>query len=297
MKLLIIINPISGNTNKKDFKKRAEKIFKKYNTEYKFFETSGKNDQEKIHEIAKDFQPDKIAAAGGDGTILTTTLAVKGLNIPVGIVPLGSANGMAFEINIPQEPIEALKDILLSSMIKKIDILVVNQEHYSLHFGDVGVNARVVQASEENENRGMASYAKAFLQEVGNFDKFNYTIETPDKKTEGKAVMTALCNARHFGSGIPINNVSNPFDGKFEIIVIKEVDASAIVNMGLAYFNENFTDNLNSELIQCTKAKLSFEKEHTLQLDGELKGDFKEIDIEILPAAVPIITTGSNRYL
>jgi diacylglycerol kinase family enzyme len=75
------------------------------------------------------------------------------------------------------------------------------------------------------------------------------------------------------------------------------VDASAIVNMGLAYFNENFTDNLNSELIQCTKAKLSFEKEHTLQLDGELKGDFKEIDIEILPAAVPIITTGSNRYL
>jgi len=297
MKLLIIINPVSGNTDTGMFKSKAKNLLETYGIEYKFHETSGENDKEKIYEAAKDFKPDKIAAAGGDGTVLTAALAVKDLNIPIGIVPLGSANGMAFEMNVPQEPLNAFKDILLSSIIKSIDLLRVNNEHYSLHFGDFGVNARIVQASEETEDRGMASYAKAFLRELGNFDEFNCTIETPDKTNRSQAVMVAFCNARHFGTGIPLNSISNPFDGKFEIVVIREVNASAILNMGLAYFDENFTDNLNSEIIQCTQAKITFEKEHVLQLDGELKGNFKEINIEILPSAVPIITTGNNRYL
>jgi diacylglycerol kinase (ATP) len=56
-------------------------------------------------------------SVGGDGTTLLTALALQKSKVPFGIIPMGSANGMARELNVPTDPMHALNDLLLSQII------------------------------------------------------------------------------------------------------------------------------------------------------------------------------------
>lgn len=291
MKILLVINPVAGENDKQAFRKKAEALFRYYGIRAQFFETSGKNDLEALRERIKAFYPDKVAAAGGDGTMMLVSQALRDTDIPVGIIPLGSANGMAFELSVKTNPLEALKDILMSNLVKYLDRPVINGQHPFLHLADVGVNARMIEAYQKSGKHGMVAYAKAFLAELGNFDSFEYRIKTAEKEYTGTAEMMAFCNARHFGTGIPLNTVSDPFDGVFEIVIIKNINASVILKSGLAYFDKSFAKNRHSEIIRCTKAQIYFLEERLLQADGELIGRFNDLKIEMHEAAVPLLLT------
>jgi diacylglycerol kinase family enzyme len=80
--------------------------------------------------------PDRVVSVGGDGTTLFTGMALMGTSLAMGIIPLGSANGMAVELSVNPNPVEALKDIIMSEVVRGLDIIKVNKEYYSLHIGD-----------------------------------------------------------------------------------------------------------------------------------------------------------------
>ena len=95
MKLLIVVNPISGGKNKDLFIKEAESLCKKYGIEWEYFHTTGENDIEKLNKYIIQNPPDRLVSVGGDGTTLMSSLALNNSKIPLGIIPMGSANGMA----------------------------------------------------------------------------------------------------------------------------------------------------------------------------------------------------------
>ncbi len=109
--------------------------------------------------------------------------------------------------------------------------------------------------------------------------------------------MLDLCNARKYGTGVPLNIIGNPMDGKFELVLLTQVNAASLIKAGLAKFNENFLDNQTSKVLVAEKAKIEFEEPLLLQLDGEIIGDFRELDLEIVKGAIRFITHGNNAYL
>lgn len=297
MKLLIVINPVSGGQQKKSFLEEAKELCKKYAIELTVFETSGDNDRQKLKKEIKKSRPDRVVAAGGDGTVLLVSISVMKTDTPMGIVPLGSANGMAEELGIDQDPLQALKDIIMSSWITGMDLVEVNGEHYSVHIGDVGTNARVVEKYEKDPNRGIATYAKYFLDELGEVSPFKVKIKTKSETVEKEALMVAICNARKYGTGVPLTLDGNPLDGKFEIVLIENINFNTLVNIGLSKFDERFFKNRDSTIITATKAEITFDKERLLQLDGEVIGEFQKLDVKIMEGAVQLITSGNNSYL
>lgn len=290
MKILLIINPVSGDTDKNNFIEQAKKTCSAYGYNCKIHKTSGEHDREKIMEIARTFNPEKAVVAGGDGTVLTAALALTGMNIPLGIVPAGSANGFARELKISSSLNQAFKDALLTVNVRRADLLKINNEYRSLHLGDLGVNARIIQSFEQSTERGMAAYAKSFIRVFNNIEQFEYEVKSPAETRTGEAVMLALCNGRFFGTGIPLNTIGNPFDGKFEIVIIKQAGIRALINAGLSFLDDSFAEKTNTEVISLNKAKISFNQKRLLQLDGELIGKFSEIEAEIIPSAVPLLT-------
>ncbi len=297
MKLLLVINPVSGGIDKKPFLNKVDVLCKKYGINCVVYKTTGKNDSELLKDLLGQENPDRVITAGGDGTILFTGLALMGTGIPLGIAPLGSANGMAAELNINSNPIEAFKDAIISQVIKGLDILKVNKQHYSIHIGDVGLNARIVESYEKDPNRGMITYAKYFLNELSCLEAFPVNVKAENNTYSGKVYMAALCNSRKFGTGIPLNTVGNPMDGIFELVMIEKIDALSLIRAGLAKFDENFIDNRTATVIQTKKAEITFDKERTLQLDGEVIGKFKKLEVEIIPGAINFITHNDNVYL
>jgi len=297
MKLLFSVNPISGGIDKSEFLEQAGALCDRYGIEYQLFETSGKNDQRRLKDSISNFHPDRIISIGGDGTFLFNALVAKDLDIPIGCVPLGSANGLATEMGTAPEPLEALQDVIMSHLITGLDMIRINQEHYMLHLGDVGINARIVHAYEQDPKRGMGTYAKYFIEELQNQERVKVTVSANNDTIEQEVIMIAICNARKFGTGVPINTTSNPLDGTFELVLIDRIDLKSIISAGLSSFNEKFHSHHNSLVIAAQEATISFSTPRMLQLDGEIVGKEKELHVEIMPAAVRLITTQNNPYL
>jgi len=297
MKILFVVNPISGGVDKKDFITEATETCLFYNISFSVFYTTGKKDKQKLKAVLKKFKPDKVASVGGDGTILFTATALMDTPYPMGIIPLGSANGMATELSINPAPIEALKDIIMSAMIRGLDLLKINKKYYTMHIGDVGINANIVKSYSKDPNRGMMTYAKYFFEEIKSLKNFTVTVKTPNSEYSSEVYMAAICNSRKYGSGVPLDLSGNPMDGKFEIVLLEQIDIPSIISAGLAAFNEKFYTNQQRKVITTDKAELLFSKPRLLQLDGEVIKKYKKISVEILPGAVQLITTKANKNI
>ena len=297
MRLLFVVNPISGGVDKEPFLKSAKALCKKYGIEYKIFKTTGNNDAQNLKLILDKFDPDKVVSAGGDGTTLFTSIVLRNSKYPLGIIPLGSANGMATELFVNPDPVNALKDIIMSQVVAGLDMVVVNDKHYSIHIGDVGINAQIVASYEKDKNRGMATYAKYFIEELKQISPFEIKIKANGKVIKNRGVMVGICNSRKYGTGIPLNLNGNPMDGKFEIVIVENINANSLLKAGLSKFDESFYDSQNGMIISTDEAAINFEKPRLLQLDGEVIGKFSELKIKILHGAVKFITDNNNKFL
>lgn len=292
MKLLFVVNPISGGVDKEPFLDQASKLCNKYGINFSVFKTTGQDDETNLLQAVQEYKPDKIASVGGDGTTLFTTVTLYHLKCPIGIIPLGSANGMAAELFVNPNPIEALKDIIMSDIIIGLDLVLVNKKYHSIHIGDVGVNANIVQSYENDSKRGMATYAKYFVEELKQLQPFKITVETAQDTITKQGVMMAICNSRKYGTGVPLNITGSPVDGKFEIVIVEKIDANSLIKAGLSRFDDKFHDNQNSTIITCDKAIVEFDEPQLLQLDGEVIDKFKKLEVEVIPGAIPLITHG-----
>lgn len=297
MKLFFVVNPISGGIDKEPFLKKAKDLCQLYGIEYKIFKTTGKSDKKNALEQIQAFHPDKVISVGGDGTTLFTAVCLIDTGYPMGIIPLGSANGMATELYVEPDPINALYDIMMTDFVRGLDLLLINGEHYSMHLGDVGINAQIVKSYENDKNRGMVTYAKHFLGELQNLKPFQVKVEADEERYTGEVLMTALCNARKYGTGVPLNTTGNPMDGKFEIVLLEKIDLPSLIRAGLASLNDKYLGSQQSKVITTSKARIEFDRPRLLQLDGEVIEPLQTIDVELLTGAVSLLTTRKNEYV
>ncbi len=297
MKLLFVVNPSAGGTDKEPFLKESANICKQHQVDFKVFKTTGKDDDKNLKKTLSAYKPDKVISVGGDGTLLFTAkvLKEKVLNFPLGIIPMGSANGMATELGINSKPSDALLDAIQSNNINGVDMLQVNNKYFALHMGDVGINAHIVKKYEKDESSGMITYIKHFISTVGSVSPFKVKVDANNKTVEKDVYMAAICNGRKYGTGMPINVQGDPTDGLFEIVLIEKINIEALLRAGLAAINEDFFDNPDSVVISTTEAEISFENPELLQLDGETIGEFKQLKVNILPDVIDIIMPDNKK--
>lgn len=297
MKLLGVINPISGDKNKDEFLDHLDYISKYYGISICLYKTTGKDDLKNISALIGSEKPDKIFAAGGDGTFAITALASMESKVPVGIIPFGSANGLARELGMEFDFKSALDDILKSFLYKSMDIVCINGKYHCIHLADVGLNARVVKSFNSDEKRGLLTYGKYMAAELQEMSEMSYSIEANGETHQDKCVMIAIANGRKFGTGVPVNQTGDPFDGKFEIVIIRDVNIQTIVKAGLSIFDDLLAADNMDKIIRTDKATITFTEPQLMQSDGEVIGEFKKLDISMLKKGFRLITTGANPYL
>ncbi len=299
MKLLFVVNPISGGRDKDVFIEDAKEFCFKYGIEISQFYTTGKDDVKRLKQEAEQNNPDRVVSIGGDGTTLMTSLALHGSDTPFGIIPMGSANGMAKELGVPADPLEALQDLIISKIIVPLDLIRVNKEHYTIHLGDIGINAAMVENFSKEQNRGWLAYAKHFVDAIKNSPIFKVKIQIDGKEYEHEAYSVLIANTRMYGTGAIINPKGNPHDGKFEVVVIKQNDISGIINLGLTAITEKALEALKgySDIYQTNHAIIKPLQPKVLQLDGEVIGKSDEIEAEIVPSGVKYISTQDSEFI
>lgn len=277
--VLLVVNPISGDIDKEEIIEEIEIAVKKGKAVLKMFKTTGKDDLIHLRNLLKNYKPDRIIAAGGDGTIKLVADAVKNDDIPIAIIPAGSANGLAFNLQIPVVLKDQL-DLALGPACRYIDVLEINGE-ICLHMGDLGINAELIKNYESSSIRGKFGY---LLQTIPTIIKskypFDFIIETDTKTISRKGILLAFTNFNKYGTGVNINPKGKPDDGIFEIIVFKNFDVLKIIS---TLRKEENLDPDFAEIIPAKKAVIKCKQPVSFQIDGEYLGETEEIFIKIHP--------------
>ncbi len=285
LKILFVINPISGGKEKTDWEEQIRKYFKNSIHAIEIFLLSGKNDTTSILHYLETVKPNRVVAVGGDGTVKLLAEILVDKNLPLAIIPAGSANGMAKELDIPSDVEKAL-EIVVSGIEKSIDLICINEKELCIHLSDIGLNAMLVKAFEKSEKRGMWGYGQAIFKAMWHKQKMYVTVTTDNGSFRRRAFMVVIANARKYGTGGNINPEGDVADGVFEIVLLRKINLIEIMK---ALLTDKSFHPKRIEVLHTTKAEIKSLKRAYFQIDGEYKGKINTIKAEILPGVLKMM--------
>lgn len=177
---------------------------------------------EALPEIARDIvrlreDADLIILCGGDGTIASGALAVEECGLPLGIMPMGTANDLARTLGIPMDLGEAA-DVILSGRMRRIDLGSVNGYAF-FNVASIGLSAELAQGlrPEIKKRFGRFGYALAAAKVLMKAKPFTATIRDQDGETRVKTFQIAVGNGRHYGGGNVVDVDAQIDDGHLDL--------------------------------------------------------------------------------
>jgi YegS/Rv2252/BmrU family lipid kinase len=282
--ILLVVNPISGDIDKSEI----VAIVKAFANQKSYFlvqyDTTGNADIEEIKKLYKLHQPQRILIAGGDGTIKMVAEAVQEFDIIIGILPAGSANGLAVDLNLPQTIEDNLEIAFFNDFIE-MDIICINGKK-SIHLSDLGVNAEMIKNYEGSAIRGKLGYALQTLYTLVDLDDpfvANISGDFPTVTTEAR--MIVIANSQKYGTGISINPNGKMDDGKFELVILKNMD---LIVLGKIIAGNSPLDINDVQIISTNKATIKTNIPVSFQIDGEYCGMETKLEVTILPKQLKV---------
>jgi diacylglycerol kinase (ATP) len=284
-RILFVINKKSGAKNNIDWESLIRERFKLPGISISFMFMPCSDAASRLRQIMNELHPSRVVAVGGDGTVTLVASVLLGKEIPMGILPAGSANGMARELNIPADPAKAM-DIVLTGTIKATDVLRINNERICLHLSDVGLNAQLIKYFEEGRIRGKFGYTLALIKALFRPRPMRVAVETKTELAERPAVMVLFANASKYGTGATINPDSSIFDGIFEVVIVKKLAVWQIVKM---FFNPRRFNPAKIEVLGATSVTIETSHHAHFQVDGEYLGKVNKVVVKIISGQLQLI--------
>ena len=282
--LLLIVNPKSGSGDKSELIELLSQEIDKKGWTYSIYETTGKNDDIAILDSIKKKTTTRVIIAGGDGTINLVAHALKNHSIPFGIIPSGSANGLALNLKLPKS-VEDQIAVALGEQFIEMDHLNVN-DNSCLHIADLGLNAELIHNFEDSSIRGKLGY---LLQTIPTLIKtegpFTFEIEIDGKIIERSGILLAIANANDYGTGATINPNGLMNDSKFEVLIFKELDTIEILK---TIYDKVDLDKDFAECFSTNKVTITTKNPVPFQIDGEPMGKTKKVEVCIYPKKIKI---------
>ena len=262
---IFVVNPISGGSDKDAIVNAVNDYAAEHDVSLRYFESTGKYDEQALRALYEQFPVQRILVAGGDGTIKMVAEALLGYEVTIGIFPAGSANGLSVDLELPAA-IEELLPVAFFGEPSPIDMVEINGK-MSLHLSDIGLNANLIKNYEQGSIRGKLGY---FWQSIATLYEqsppFEVRIETDEQTLETEAKMVVLANSQRYGTGVTINPRGELNDGKFEIVVLKSMDLFLI---GKIITGNMPLDSGEVVLISTDKAVIKTKVPVHFQIDGE----------------------------
>jgi YegS/Rv2252/BmrU family lipid kinase len=163
-----------------------------------------------------------VVAWGGDGTVNEVASALAFGDVPLGIVPAGSGNGLARQLGIAAHPETALIAALRATP-RAIDAGEIAGRLF-VNVAGIGFDAHIAARfnAAENPRRGLAGYAVLTARSLADYTCGRYEVVTPDSRVTVCALLIALANGTEFGNRIRIAPGARVDDGALDLVIVEE---------------------------------------------------------------------------
>lgn len=229
-----------------------------------------------------------VFAWGGDGLVQRCIDVLAGKDVPLAIVPAGTANLFASNLGIPQD-IEQAVEIGLHGDDRQLDVGKVNGEHFGVMAG-AGLDAKMIHAADGGlkDRFGRAAYVWTAARELRS-EPFEARIEVNgDLWYEGPASCVLVGNVGSLFAGVDVFDNAHPDDGLLELGVS---NAEGIGDWARTMAHTVIGTATSSPFVQATKAKkavVELSRKVPYELDGGERGAVRRIKVKVEPQALTV---------
>ncbi|HPE77979.1 MAG TPA: YegS/Rv2252/BmrU family lipid kinase [Draconibacterium sp.] len=267
-KIFLIINRFAGNGKKRSHK--IDKAISWLKTKAGEVESAYTNHPGHATELASvaaagDFNI--VVAVGGDGTVNEVAQGLIGTSASMGIIPMGSGNGLARELGIPMDILKSAQ-MLVTENSQRIDVCSIGRQRFLCTAG-VGFDAQVAHKMSKASSRGFLRYIQLTVSESMAFKPFRIKMKVDDVIIEKPVFLVTFANASQFGNNAYIAPSASMTDELIDVVVVNPFNKILLPVFGIGLF-ARFIPKL--KFVECYKAKqidIEFAETSIYHFDGE----------------------------
>ncbi|HEY6437663.1 MAG TPA: YegS/Rv2252/BmrU family lipid kinase [Ignavibacteriaceae bacterium] len=294
-KFIYFINPISGTGNKNLLPEIIKNITSKNEIPFEILHTNAAGEYSYLKEKITSENITDIIVCGGDGTVNQIANAIQGINVNVGIIPMGSGNGLAFAAKIPKR-IDKAMEIIFAGKAKYVDSFYINKK-FSCMLCGLGFDAQVAHDFDKQKKRGLATYIKLSTKNFFAAKTYPFELILDGKSIHTDAFFISIANSNQFGNNFTIAPQASLHDGLLDIIVVNKMSKLRMawtilkqLHSGKVRLYEDKKYHRNEiHYFQTKKLTIKNPKLAPLHIDGEPVETAAELEIEIIENAFKLL--------
>ncbi len=285
--ILFIINPISGGKSQERIPDQIKAGIdpNKYEFEIKFTEEKG-HAHILTNEAVKN-KTDIIVAVGGDGTMNEVASCLIHSNSLLGIIPVGSGNGLARHLGIPLSANKAIR-LINKGHYQLIDTATVNEKPF-ISIAGVGYDALIARKFTSSKNRGFSNYLRIVVQTFIKYKPKKYKLKIDGNVIKSRALFISFANSNQFGYQAQIAPKAKLNDGLLDICIVQKpalFEMPLIANLVLLKMIDK-SPHVN--IIPAQKVIVKRKKGKYVNIDGEAVQMGEKLEVEIVPSSLKVI--------
>jgi YegS/Rv2252/BmrU family lipid kinase len=284
----VIINPIAGIRPKAEVPEYVRSILRDEEYDVRIYFTEYAGHASELAAQSARMGIDTVVAIGGDGTINETARSLVGTRTALGLVPMGSGNGLARHIQIPLEVSRAL-EVIKEGHREQIDYGVINGHIFFCTAG-VGFDAQVSQKFAEAKKRGGLTYVQSIINLISKYKPSTYTIYTDDGRIREKAFLIAIGNAAQYGNNAYIAPRASMQDGQMDVTLIKPFNLIDAPQMAVQLFSRSLDSNDNILSFRSSHLRIIMPQPDVVHVDGEPIHMDGVLDVQTHPGGLSVLT-------
>lgn len=291
-KIAFIINPFSGTGKKEDIPTLIKQTLDAtvYEPEIVFTEHRGHGTELAKSFVDKHFQI--VVAVGGDGTVNEIGRSLVHTDTSLGIIPIGSGNGLARHLGIPMNTKKAIKQLNHSEPIL-MDYGIVNERPFFCTCG-TGFDAYVSTEFAKGKKRGVMSYIEKIITGYFTYKSQNYHLLGDGIDLKSRAFVITFANASQWGNNAYIAPQASVQDGKLDISIMSNFPIIALPTLALQLFAKTIDKDLFMTTLRSKEITMVREESGPFHYDGEPYEEGKEIQIKTIPDGLKVMV--NKRY-
>jgi len=286
-KIVFIINPLSGIGKKNIIPELIRKEIDSsiFESEIRFTEYKGHGGELAQYYLNSGCK--YIVAVGGDGTVNEIAKELIHTDVSLGIVPIGSGNGLARHLGISMNIRKAIRDLNYSESIL-IDYGIVNEKPFFCTCG-TGFDAYVSMEFAKGKRRGIMAYIDKMIKGYFSYKSQNYRLIGEGIDLNMKAFVITFANAGQWGNNAYIAPQASVQDGMLDISVMSNFPVIAIPTIALQLFTKTIDKDLFVVTLRTKEILLKRECPGPFHYDGEPYTEGEEINIKIVSDGLKVM--------
>ena len=193
---------------------------------------------------------DVVAAAGGDGTLNEVVNGLDGYDVPLGIIPVGTANDFARQVGIPADADHAM-DVILQRKPRRLDTASLNGRRFlNVSTGGVGAEATAETPSEAKETLGAMAYAITGMRKFADFKSQHGRFAAEGFTYEGEFLMFAVGLTQSTGGGQMVTPMASMTDGLLDLCIVEGMSRGEFARIALKVKKGEHVGNPGVQYVQ-----------------------------------------------